>query len=632
MSDIDNEAGNAAAGGNEKALREASIALRTGQSAYDNGNFALAEPLLLKALDAFELHGELDRQDYFQCLGYLADNYYHLHRFFEAKGYYERLSVARLKNDHSTDAQVVVALLKLASCQEKLHEINDAVNSFDLILELAETTIPSGHALFGVIFDSFEGLVARYIDDPDERERRLNDLNIKREQFGFAVSKSGVWSALPNQLTDSQIMARYKELPGGGAFLSQTSDELRQTLKAWTDHDFNLADDADASIGADKHLQVRLSTDMFKRKPRMGDQSEVGMVAAPVHAPEPTPEPVIIAEPPRYGPDSQERLARSVKRAKTDRRPFNPLPALGVVAMIGIVLGSVYVAHEWTKTSAASRIVKKSSNSGLSLAGKEYLAADGQKKLRFVTSADCEYVISGATVPGAYHISGEPETSSLTGLFNSGAKKLTLTETSSGMLVSDGTMLYDENSKDRIILTKIQGAANFGTFYYASHDHLYPTSVKNNTAGSTRFEWINPVSDHVNVPVVEGKEYEAGQFEEVFVKTLKELRDMKPLFAVDDSSQPLPGQIECLAIVPAPGGDTKTGEAPSAFFIRGYDIEGKMFKSSNPKKAFVLALKNGVSVDPVKASREEATAEAAVSKYSFEIMPMKKEQTAPATP
>ncbi len=625
MSDSDNEAENVVPAGNEKALKEAGIALRTGQSAYDNGNFTLAEPLLLKALDAFELNGVLDRQDYFQCLGYLADNYYHLHRYFEAKGYYERLSVARLKNDHSTDAQVVVALLKLASCQEKLHEIPDAINSFDLILELAETTIPSGHALFGVIFDSFETLVLRHVDNPDERENRLQNLNIKREEFGFAVSKSGVWNALPNQLSDSEIMARYSELPGGHAVLTQTSEELRQTLKAWTDHDFSNLDE-ESLIGPDKHLQVRLNTDMFKRKPRMGDQSEVGMTAAVVPA-APVPPPVVL-EPIRHGPDSQERMARSVKRANTDRRPFNPLPAIGVMAMIGIVIGSVYVAHEWTKTSAASRVVNKPLKSGLNLAGKEFLAADGQKKLRFVTSTDCEYVIAGDTIPGAYHVSGEPESSSLTGLFNSGARKLTLTESPAGMSVSDGTMLYDENSKERRILAKIQGAANFGTFYYASHDHLYPTSVKNNTAGSTRFDWVNPLSEHVNIPVVESKEYEAGQFEDVFLKTLKELREMKPLFAVDDSASPLPGQIECMAIVPAAGVEGKVGEAPSAFFIRGYDSEGKMFKSSNPNKTYVLALKNGVSVDPVKASREEVAADVAVSKYSFEIMPMKKEAEA----
>lgn len=650
---------NAAA--NERALREASAVMRTGQSAYDNGNYKLAEPLLLKALDVFELHGVLDSPEYYSCLSVLADNYYHLKRYFEAKGFYERLSVARLKNPDATDAQVVVALLKLASCQEKLHEINDALNSFDLILELAETTIPHGHALFGVIFDSFELLVEKHVDRPQERSQRLDDLKIKREQFGFAETKTGQWDALPNEMSDSQIVARYSEQPGSAVVLSKTSEELITALSAWTEpdlsskaHDLRVrratdeisgwhvrdmqateASDPNRAIGnlndlddrafheGEKHLQVHLTTDMFKRKPRMGDQSEVALPAAEV--PEVAP---VVEEPVRQGPNSEDRLARGAKRVKSDRRPFNPLPALtAVVAVLGVV-GSMYVAHEWTKTAAVSRAdVRASVSAAADLAGKEFISSDGLKKLRFISLTDCEYTIGGAIVPGVFHIQGEPEASTLSGFFNSGSEKLALKQTESGFEFPDGVRLYADSSKDRLILNKLRATSNFGTFYYASHEHVYPTSTKDSVAGSTRFDWVNPLTNQINPPVVEAKQYEADKFDELFVSKLKDFRASKSIFAVDESTTPLPGQIECLSIVP--GGDSgNSGQPSSAFLIRGYDCEGKMFKSSDGQKAFVISLKNGVSVDPVKASKEDGTPPAAAGKYSFEITLLPKKEEA----
>jgi tetratricopeptide (TPR) repeat protein len=665
MVEKDSENKGSAAAANDRALREAGAVMRTGQSAYDNGNYKLAEPLLLKALDAFELHGVLDSPEYYSCLSVLADNYFHLKRYFEAKGFYERLSVARLKNPGATDAQVVVALLKLASCQEKLHEIDDALNSFELILELAETTIPHGHALFGVIFDSFELLVERHIDRPQERSERLDDLKIKREQFGFSETKTGQWDALPNDMSDSQIVARYSEQPGSAVVLSKTSEELLSALSAWTEPDLSskahslrvrratdevsgwqvrdmqasVSSDPESAIGnlndlddrafheGEKHLQVHLTTDMFKRKPRIGDQSDVSLPA--VEGSEPAA--VIEAEPVREGPKSDERLAKAAKRVKADRRPFNPLPALTVLVAVVGVIGSMYVAHEWTKTAAISRAdVRASAGAGAGaaadLVGKEYISSDGQKKLRFKSLTDCEYIIAGATVPSVFHIQGEPEASSLSGFFNSGSEKLALKETASGFVFPDGVGLYADLSKDRLILNKIQATSNFGTFFYASHDHVYPTTTSDNVAGSTSFNWVNPLTNQINAPVVEAKQYEVDKFDELFVSKLRDFRAGKPFFAVDESTTPLPGQIECLSIIP--GGEIIGGKVQpsSAFLIRGYDSEGKMFKSSDGQKAFVVALKNGVSVDPVKASKEEATPPVVAGKYSFEITLLPKEE------
>jgi hypothetical protein len=85
-----------------------------------------------------------------------------------------------------------------------------------------------------------------------------------------------------------------------------------------------------------------------------------------------------------------------------------------------------------------------------------------------------------------------------------------------------------------------------------------------------------------------------------------------------------------LSIVPGGEITGKPGPAPSGFLIRGYDSEGKLFKSSDGQKAFVVSLKNGISVDPGKASKEEAAPPAVAGKYSFEITLLPKAEPASA--
>ena len=229
----------------ERALKEATISLRTGKSALENENYQLAEPLLIKALDAFELAGAKSSNDYFSCLHTLADTYFHLKRFYEAKAYYERLSVARLKNEGSNDAQVVVALLKLASTQEKLHEYADALNTYDLILELTESTIPQGHALMGVVLESIEVFVDRHVVDDRERTTRLEAIAQKKARSGFDPNLHLTQSSVDLQAiaeleadTNAHLLAQVSRLLDqsridslGWLFAQSTTAKVRRGVK-----------------------------------------------------------------------------------------------------------------------------------------------------------------------------------------------------------------------------------------------------------------------------------------------------------------------------------------------------------------------------------------------------------------
>ena len=291
-----------------------------------------AETLLVKALDLFEQANKLEDKEYFQCLHQIADTYFQLGRYYEAKSYYERLSVARLKNPDSTDAQVVVALLKLAATYEKLDESAEALTAFDLIMELAEKTIPNGHALFGVIFDSYEDLINRRISDESERQRRELIILQKREQFGFAKNSSEArWAHAVTPAAEPAEAAESTE--ENDNVLSQPADKLRSKLKAWTQADIvrpqaaleeavqranmerlaelqereeigekaregdagtgagsgaGLAAGAVVVAGAERHLQAHLHPDMFRRKPHTDrDDSELEIVQKELGAPNP---------------------------------------------------------------------------------------------------------------------------------------------------------------------------------------------------------------------------------------------------------------------------------------------------------------------------------------------------------
>ena len=676
----------------DKLLVQARMALKTGMSAYENGNFAFSETLLVKALDLFEQAKSMEDTEYFQCLHQIADTYFQLGRYYEAKSYYERLSVARLKNPESTDAQVVVALLKLASTYQKLGEDAEALTAFDLIMELAEKTIPTGHALFGVIFDSYEDLIGRSIEDEEERERRQNIINSKRQQFGFPKQTSEARWATAMTSPEAEGSGNKPDGVATGQndvansvsnVLTQKPEQLRKSLKAWTHVDMpkpqidavsesvsrvnqdRLAElqsnfDERKPVDPDKLMQAHLHPNMFKRRSAAeleaeeaqrqerekaieaaeagGSEREYSLSSLDENGNEVAHDgdtehgegnnlngedaEAAEAQPKRFA--AERGALKGAKRPDTDKRRFNPLPALTVIACIGGVVGAVFFAHEFAK-NAALNDGKSVTVSGKDYSGTIWSSSDSKKQLRCTTAANCTYTAGGGSASGIYLLAGAPapDKSILSDFFNGKPTKFAFVESPLGLTSSDGVILYSEDSKDRSILNKAQAIANFATFYYASHNHVYPTSAQDFQFGNARFAWENPVTGETNKPVVKKLEVTKASFDGDFTSNLKSLREGKSVFDADSSTGSNIGLIECLSLSPPTSGDAPENAPASSFLIRAYNNEGKLFASSDPSKTFVIALKNGISTDPVKALHEEAAAVAAPQgKIEVEIKAM----------
>jgi tetratricopeptide (TPR) repeat protein len=668
--------GETAAAGADKLMTQARMALKTGMSAYENGNYAFAETLLVKALDLFEQAKGMEDKDYFQALHQTADTYFQLGRYFEAKSYYERLSVARLKNPASTDVQVVVALLKLASTYQKLGEGAEALTAFDLIMELAEKTIPNGHALFGVIFDSYEDLIARSVDDPDERARREEIIVAKREQFGFPKATSEArWA---HAVSESGSAAEVNP-----DVLSQAPDQIRHTLKAWThsvaprpeapigevvsrvnqerlaELESNMARPHEKREDGEKHMQAHLHPNMFKRRSKAELEAEEALLAEREAAYQNADDNAgaagnddlgvlavadgeaadgstalseVDAEAPVRKFSAERGALKGAKRPNTDRKRFNPLPALTVIACIAGVAGAVFVAHEYAKNAALNSGTAPVAT-GKDLSGQSWSAADNKKMLRCTTAATCNYIVSGTTAGGTYQIKGQPgaEKSILSDFFNGKPTRLSYVESAAGLKGADGTILYSENSKDRLILNKAQAIANFATYYFASHSHFYPGSAQDFQFNNARFAWENPISGDVNKPLVKKIGTSKPEFDNDFTTQLKSMREGKAIFDADSGTTSNAGLIECLALIPPTPNAAAAGEdASCAFLIRAYDADGKLINSSDPSKVFVIALKNGISIDPIKALHEEASAPVApAGKVEVEIEAMPDAAAAP---
>lgn len=655
----------------EKSLREARLALKTGMSAYENDNFKLAEPLLIKSLDAFEATGATEDPDFFQCLVSLADTYYHLRRYYEAKGYYERLSVGRLKNADSTDAQVVVALLKLAATHEKLQEVEDALTTFELTLALAEKTIPKGHALFNVIFDSFEILIERHVIDPTDRAERTEELRQKREQFAYTDSQSGLYQALQKNTEGMTAAER---------LLAQPAEDIRKNLSAWTHTEISswasevrvqrarntlhglmaqpvepgqslnapsggedsgaegfsvrnlgssssssnrvvTGEEANLTSGTasvdeiwanrgsnaqnqesdEKRPALRLSAEMFKRKARethgFTEEPSANQQAAHEEVDHTVLSTRTIDQADGVGAASKaSRLA--VKKLNTEKR-FNPMPIISTVAAIGVTLGAMYLAREYTRTMVPRPVTNASVAAGIDLSGKEYRSADRKRVLRFVTRSSLELVDRERNNLANYHIKGDTPPPAMGGLFGA-PQKMALNETASGFSMPDGSCVYAENSDDQKVIDKMQGIANFANYFFAKHDKLYPGAEQD---FDKRFAWDNPITGDANKPVIIKEVITKEDFEDTFIKTLNDMRLLKPKFAADDADKAPPGLIECITLAPANA--ATASDTGSGIIIRAYDSEGKLIRASDPSKAFVLALKNGISVDPIKASRTQ---------------------------
>lgn len=385
--------------------------------------------------------------------------------------------------------------------------------------------------------------------------------------------------------------------------------------------------EAPEASAEEKRPALRLSAEMFKRKARETHGFTEEPSAEHKQQMDDLEHTVLATN--TY--DSTDSLATgsrpsrlAVKKLNTEKR-FNPMPILSTIAAIAVTGGAMYMAREYTKSLAPRPAPATGTISSVDLSGGEYKSADDKRMLRFVTRSSLELVDREKTNLANYHIRGEAVPPPMGGLFGA-PQKMVITENANGFSFPDGSAVYKENSDNLKIVDKMRGISNFANYYFAKHDKLYPGAEQD---FDKRFGWNNPITGDVNKPVIAKQVITKDDFDSAFITTLNDMRNLKPRFAADDATTSPPGLIECITLSPANA--ATASDTGSGVIIRAYDSEGKLMRSCDPEKAFVIALKNGVSVDPIKATRtvdNQAPLFDPGKNYEVELVMLKKPETA----
>lgn len=170
-------------------------------------------------------------------------------------------------------------------------------------------------------------------------------------------------------------------------------------------------------------------------------------------------------------------------------------------------------------------------------------------------------------------------------------------EVQEGFRDQDGTVLYNEDSRNLRITTDMQNIADLANYYYSRHQSQYPKKRKDFSEMGPDVKWENPLGQSIK-PIIKAHEFEKYDGDVAFSETLDKYRKGKKIFEQDGKTGAPPGLIECLSIVPFDEYHTEDGVS---FMVRAYDSNGKFLTSSLPGEVFVVCQKNGIKHIVVKA-------------------------------
>ena len=230
------------------------------------------------------------------------------------------------------------------------------------------------------------------------------------------------------------------------------------------------------------------------------------------------------------------------------------------------------------------------------LRGSVYVSADGLKsaEINKDNTITLTYGSQKATIEA---ISGEPETGPIANLKKVmlGKTSCAFTQVTEGMLDPDGTMLYKESARDHKVIEEMKHVMKLANYYY-SRNNQYPRKRQDLLDLGSDITLVNPLGNNLK-PRFEVFEFEKYEGDVAFTQKLKDYESGKNIFSIDGTDQVEPGLIECLSILPY---DYYHKEDGISFMVRAYGTNKKFISSSQPKSAFVLAEKNGLTYKAIK--------------------------------
>lgn len=232
------------------------------------------------------------------------------------------------------------------------------------------------------------------------------------------------------------------------------------------------------------------------------------------------------------------------------------------------------------------------------LVGKTYASADGLKSISIREYGIVEYKIGNRTKTLSWR-EGAPPTdllSQIQGTFNN-VQSYSIARTKQGFIDNDGTILYDEEAPDLIVVRAMKKVADLAKYYYSTFESGYPSKREHFNRLGPAVDLENPLGKGMK-PEIRLRNFNKEEGQQVFDQTLKEFSSGKALFPEDGKARKHPGLIECMSLKPY---DKEIGEEGISFLIRAYGTDGKFITGANEASVYVLAQENGSEVNAIEA-------------------------------
>ena len=297
---------------------------------------------------------------------------------------------------------------------------------------------------------------------------------------------------------------------------------------------------------------------------------------------------------------------RDFGESRRGRMALKPIGmALALIATIGIA-GGGYVLYQTNQKKAESEtkapepifekpVITKRMKPFLE---QTFTSADGMKSIKIREDGIVEYKIGNKTRSLSWR-EGAPATdfiSQIKETFNN-SKSYSFKRTAQGFVDEDGTVLYESEAPDLVIVKEMSRLADLAKYYYTSWGSKYPAKRDNFSRMGPNINLDNPLGSGMK-PLVRLRQFNKEEGQIVLEQTLEEFAAGKALFPPDGKLKEHPGLIECMSLRPFDQEDDMA--EGTSFLIRAYGKDGKFISGSRGEVAFVLAQENGVEVKPVK--------------------------------
>jgi len=151
--------------------------------AFEAGDYDQASKLYFTAVkEAAKLYGSGSSEE-IECLRGMADSFYKLDRFIEAKSVYLQLIEREEKRGSQETEEAILARLKLARSYECLQEFEPALVEFKKTLELAEKHFTLGNPTLTTILEAFANMLRRARKEPNLLSQLEEKARVSRKKY-----------------------------------------------------------------------------------------------------------------------------------------------------------------------------------------------------------------------------------------------------------------------------------------------------------------------------------------------------------------------------------------------------------------------------------------------------------------